>query len=682
MLGKLVQFVGRSSITEDSGWVPDIIDVEPARNHDHRGEENGHLKANSGDEQVSVIRRPQNPNFTTTTGPSPEIGEGVDIDADDDAIIRGSEVGSRPPSAASNAGAEQQVSVSTSTVPESPILRNSSYHARIQLQERGLEHSSLVSLGLYPEITSHWAVKHSREYLKYFARLARHIAVPDSAMSGVIRVFVGIVVVLSIILALLSLGNHAQMSLELFPRTIDLHVLEDGNIMIDHRVVNATLFPTKEYRQLIQSENATSLWSKDGDYKSRWRTIHGRSNNGGSPPQELPYYASCEWRYHSLQLIDFALLSDLAYFDEPNKKGNNTHRYGRVVTDKQEIVDILFPHLDFIVRTPDDSEYENITSASEKNESCAASSSTQCSKPVRSATKNDKNEYFGPRYIEIYSPSLNTVILALRGTDIGRFHDFMEDIKLYAEPVIFSLLSSVFVTIRFWSGETMSSMVKLLCEFNTFFGLQSESNYYRPLAERVREVASRPYTAVTPSKRHQLRGQDANTKPPAVVLTGHSLGGGLARIVGTLTHKPSVTFSPPGLGVSYKKYSLMVGSEEEMEEVLSSKGAMHDKSMAVVTEFDWVSQIDRQVGLVQQILCDKFNVAHLNACHLMEETLCHLVNHCGDQYGRFSRCVSTFDMRALVPSLLSHLWDHIWIILPFVMMFMMMLALAIVPELL
>ena len=41
-----------------------------------------------------------------------------------------------------------------------------------------------------------------------------------------------------------------------------------------------------------------------------------------------------------------------------------------------------------------------------------------------------------------------------------------------------------------------------------------------------------------------------------VFITGHSLGGGLARIVGTLTGQGSVAFSPPGLGLSYRKYQL------------------------------------------------------------------------------------------------------------------------------
>jgi hypothetical protein len=93
-----------------------------------------------------------------------------------------------------------------------------------------------------------------------------------------------------------------------------------------------------------------------------------------------------------------------------------------------------------------------------------------------------------------------------------------------------------------------------------------------------------------------------------------------------------------------------------------------------------VTLVDRQVGLVQQILCDKYHAAHLSACHLLEETLCHLINHCGDDYDRFVQCSSTFDLKAIVPHLVSYLYSHTWILVPFVFMFIMMLALAIIPE--
>jgi predicted esterase YcpF (UPF0227 family) len=42
-----------------------------------------------------------------------------------------------------------------------------------------------------------------------------------------------------------------------------------------------------------------------------------------------------------------------------------------------------------------------------------------------------------------------------------------------------------------------------------------------------------------------------------VTITGHSLGGGLARIVGSLAQLPSITFSPPGIAQSYRKFQVI-----------------------------------------------------------------------------------------------------------------------------
>lgn len=82
-------------------------------------------------------------------------------------------------------------------------------------------------------------------------------------------------------------------------------------------------------------------------------------------------------------------------------------------------------------------------------------------------------------------------------------------------------------------------------------------------------------------------------------------GGGLARIVGTLTGEfytvyssciysvtliltlgqPSISFSPPGLGLSYRKYSTKTKDGKVIK--VSNKGAVHHRSVAVITELDW-----------------------------------------------------------------------------------------------
>ena len=59
----------------------------------------------------------------------------------------------------------------------------------------------------------------------------------------------------------------------------------------------------------------------------------------------------------------------------------------------------------------------------------------------------------------------------------------------------------------------------------SIFGLESNADYYKGILEFVRSLKE---------------------KDREVVLTGHSLGGGLARIVGSIEQVPSVVFSPPG----------------------------------------------------------------------------------------------------------------------------------------
>ena len=174
------------------------------------------------------------------------------------------------------------------------------------------------------------------------------------------------------------------------------------------------------------------------------------------------------------------------------------------------------------------------------------------------------------------SDILGITILAIRGTDVGRLHDLMEDIKMFAEPIVFTLLAGVFPTMRLWSQQTTSRVIEWLFEFNSFFGLQGEAEYYKPLTQRIFDLTE---------EKENLSGDNRPNR--SLIITGHSLGGGLARIVGTLTGQPSVSFSPPGLALSHRKYSAP-RSDGTISRIYSNgKGAMHHDSVAVVTEFDW-----------------------------------------------------------------------------------------------
>ncbi|ETV87688.1 hypothetical protein H257_01175 [Aphanomyces astaci] len=290
-----------------------------------------------------------------------------------------------------------------------------------------------------------------------------------------------------------------------------------------------------------------------------------------SPPPiapRPPHYASCGNRWFNLSLVDYALLSQAAYFNPQNNQ-------------LKDFVASVFPSASalpmFDIRLP-----ENYTAHGSKVE-----------------------------FFEAYSKDLNVSVISVRGTDVGRFRDFIEDAKMYAEPVIFVILSSIFPTIRMWPDVTFSTLIELYHEMATMFGLTHEYWYYHELLQYVKSI------------------HDRN-----VILTGHSLGGAIARVVGSVLGKPSVSFSPPGSGQTYSKLVHDIAGQDMQVD----RSRLHHESTCVLPEYDPVTMIDTQSGLIQRITCDTPHLSMQLSCHMIQGTLCNLLQHCGDDRGRFSSC--------------------------------------------
>ncbi|KAF0747017.1 hypothetical protein AaE_007898 [Aphanomyces astaci] len=182
---------------------------------------------------------------------------------------------------------------------------------------------------------------------------------------------------------------------------------------------------------------------------------------------------------------------------------------------------------------------------------------------------------------------------------------------MYAEPVIFVILSSIFPTIRMWPDVTFSTLIELYHEMATMFGLTHEYWYYHELLQYVKSI------------------HDRN-----VILTGHSLGGAIARVVGSVLGKPSVSFSPPGSGQTYSKLVHDIAGQDMQVD----RSRLHHECTCVLPEYDPVTMIDTQSGLIQRITCDTPHLSMQLSCHMIQGTLCNLLQHCGDDRGRFSSC--------------------------------------------
>lgn len=99
----------------------------------------------------------------------------------------------------------------------------------------------------------------------------------------------------------------------------------------------------------------------------------------------------------------------------------------------------------------------------------------------------------------------------------------------------------------------------------------------------------------------------------SLVITGHSLGGNFAGLVGAQLGIPAVAFSPPGALYSLGRFN---------QNTKQYYGSM----VTVQPEGDVVPTIDRQVGFRQLIRCSVDTVG----CHQLWTTLCELYRKCGD----------------------------------------------------
>ena len=220
-----------------------------------------------------------------------------------------------------------------------------------------------------------------------------------------------------------------------------------------------------------------------------------------------------------------------------------------------------------------------------------------------SVTGEDHKDRFWTEFIV----NNKTTVIAVRGSEFWRVSDYLEDLRMWTEPVAKSMLTLAFPTVRAWSPKTTAMVFDAYQEFLAFIGIPDDIQYkYQRLLEYIE------------SRNFDLGKQQ-------VVLTGHSLGGGIASIVGAIAKIPTVTFLSPGMYQTASKFFYHSSKHHRQFAEL-----MHNQSISIQVENDFVGKyLDTHAGLVQTITCSVDHLAPLT-CHLIDNCICNLVRHCKD----------------------------------------------------
>ncbi|TMW63110.1 hypothetical protein Poli38472_002051 [Pythium oligandrum] len=211
-------------------------------------------------------------------------------------------------------------------------------------------------------------------------------------------------------------------------------------------------------------------------------------------------------------------------------------------------------------------------------------------------------------WMEIYFRKINMTVVAVRGTASAT--DALEDLHFWFGILIMQAVNIFVPFLKQLPREFVVNMVSMQA-----FSSVMPPPVYEPLVDHVTEVRKRV-------------GEN-------LVMTGHSLGGAMAAMVGAKTKTRAVSFSGPGLLYSRGRFGI------EAQDI-------RNYVITIKPQKDIVPRVDELGGMVQEIRCWEKSPMK---CHSTLTHMCELEASCGDKRRRtWETADDCIRYRGLIPN--------------------------------
>ena len=203
--------------------------------------------------------------------------------------------------------------------------------------------------------------------------------------------------------------------------------------------------------------------------------------------------------------------------------------------------------------------------------------------------------------VENKQKNINITILSIKGTSHKK--DIYMDLQLFMPSVFLNILS----TFSFFGNEIDSSIYKIVeYSLSIPYRIFGEYLFIDSYIDELKTAYNHSYT------NKKFRDN--------IVIVGHSLGGGLSKILGRITKNQAISLSGPGINAFHTLWT-DEGNSENFD--LSFIDLVPDK--------DLIPRVEVSGGTIYRILCNQGTFT----CHDKTLSLCETLAMCRSRYYEF-----------------------------------------------